>query len=73
MGYNLFIASKIYLFAKGWIKKTITTVRWQFIQMAGRIIKHAGEIIVKISGILEEIYKIFKNSRERCVKLQYIL
>lgn len=73
LAYNLFIASKIYLFPSGWLKKTITTVRWQFIQMAGRIIKHAGEVIVKISGILEEIYKIFENSRKRCWKLQYIL
>lgn len=73
LAYNLFIASKIYLFPKGWLKKTISTVRWQFIQMAGRIIRHAGEVTVKICGILEEIRKIFKKFRERCWQLQYFL
>ena len=73
LAYNLFIASKIYLFPKSWLKKTISTVRWQFIQMAGRIIKHGGRIIVKISWVLKEIYKIFENSRRICVELQNFL
>lgn len=73
LAYNLFIASKMYLFPKGWLKKTITTVRWQFIQMAGRIIKHSREVIVKICSSLTEIRKIFEKSREICWELQFIL
>ncbi|MFH1258837.1 MAG: IS1380 family transposase, partial [Elusimicrobiota bacterium] len=46
LAYNLFIASKIFLFPKEWAKKTIRTIRWQFIQIAGRIIKHAHELIL---------------------------
>jgi hypothetical protein len=72
LAYNLFIMSKIYLFPEGWLKKTITTVRWQFIQMAGRIIKSARQIILRVCGIPKEIYETYVRAREKCLKMQYI-
>ncbi|MFH0948754.1 MAG: transposase [Elusimicrobiota bacterium] len=73
LAYNLFIASKIYLFPTGWLKKTIGSVRWQFIQMAGRIIRKSRYIILRICGALRETYEIYRRAREKCWELQYIL
>ena len=73
LAYNFFIASKIYLFPSGWLKKTISTMRWQFIQMAGKIIRRSRYLIVRICGTLRETYKIYERARELCWELQYTL
>jgi len=71
--YNFFIASKIYLFPTSWLKKTISTIRWQFIQMAGKVIRRSRYLIVRICGTLRETYEIYQKARELCWELQYIL
>ncbi|MBI5574628.1 MAG: IS1380 family transposase [Elusimicrobia bacterium] len=73
LAYNFFIASKIYLFPSGWLKKTISTVRWQFIQMAGKIIKRSRYLVMRICSTLRETYEIYQKARELCWELQYIL
>lgn len=73
LAYNLFIASKIFLFPGSWLKKTILTVRWQFIQMAGKVIKRARELILKICSTLRETFEIYKEARRKCWELQWIL
>ncbi|MEW6042189.1 MAG: IS1380 family transposase [Elusimicrobiota bacterium] len=72
LAYNLFVMSKIYLFPESWLKKTIGTIRWQFIQMAGKIVNRARYMIVKVCGILMEIFKIYQIAREKCYELQSI-
>jgi len=67
--YNLFIASKVFLFPPSWAKKTIRTIRWQFIQMAGRIISHAGMLVLRVCGISREIYELYQTGRKRCMLL----
>lgn len=67
--YNLFIASKIFLFPPSWAKKTIRTIRWQFIQMAGRIINHAGMLVLRVCGISREIYELYQTGRKQCMLL----
>ena len=66
LAYNLFIASKVFLFPKSWHSKTISTVRWQFIQMAGRVIKHARRLIVRVSGIMRETFELYLQARRLC-------
>jgi hypothetical protein len=69
LAYNLFVASKVFLLPKSWLHKTIGTIRWQFVQIAGRIIRHAGCLIVRICGISREIYELYKIGRKRCILL----
>ncbi len=73
LAYNFFIVSKMYLFPSGWLKKTISTVRWQFIQMAGKIIRRSRYLVMRICGTLRETYEIYQKARELCWELQYIL
>ena len=70
LAYNLFIASKLLLFPAGWAKKTIRTIRWQFIQMAGKIVRGARQLTLKLCSTTRETYEIYRIARERCVELQ---
>lgn len=70
LAYNLFIASKLFLFPKSWKKKTIRTIRWQFIQIAGKVIKRARYLVLKICSTMREIYEIYEEARQRCWELQ---
>lgn len=69
LAYNLFIASQIFALPSTWRKKTIATVRWQFIQMAGRIIRHARRVIIRVSGIPRETFDIYQHARRLCSEL----
>ncbi len=73
LAYNLFVASKLFLFPKSWIKKTVRTIRWQIIQIAGKVIKRARYLILRICGTTREIFEIYKNAQEICWELEYIL
>jgi hypothetical protein len=66
LAYNLFVASKLFLLPQSWLKKTIGTVRWQFIQIAGKVIRRARSVIVRLCGIPRELYEHYQKARERC-------
>ncbi len=70
LAYNLFIASKMFLFPKEWAKKTIRTIRWQFIQTAGRIIKYSEGLILRICSTTRDIFQIYQTARTKCGELQ---
>ena len=52
IAYNLFVRLK--LLNPLFLKHTIETFRWKFINMAGKIIKHSGNIILKIKTGLDK-------------------
>ena len=70
LAYNLFMASKIYLFPHDWLKKTIRTIRWQFIEISGKIVKHAKETVLKLCSTLRETYEIYQRAMKICNELQ---
>ncbi len=72
LAYNLFVASKTFLFPQSWRHKTIETIRWQFIQIAGRVITHAREVILRVSGIMRETFELYQRAHRLCSELQHI-
>ena len=70
LAYNLFMATKMYLFPENWLKKTIRTIRWQFIETSGKIVKHAKETVLKLCSTLRETYEIYKRAMKICNELQ---
>jgi hypothetical protein len=70
LAYNLFIMSKLYLFPNSWLKKKISTIRWQFIQMAGKVLTGSGYLKLRICSTLREIFDIYEQARISCWKLQ---
>ena len=73
LAYDLFVMSKLYLLPKSWWKKTIGTVRWQLIELAGKVVRSSRQILLKICGVSEEIFEIYMATRRKCWELKTTL
>lgn len=68
IAYNLFIGFKRLLSPESWIKHTIATFRWKMIQVAGRIVKHARGIILKLAVDIKKL-ELFQGIRSKIFEL----
>lgn len=65
LAYNLFIGFKRLACPAAWAAQTITTVRWRLVQVAGRILRHAGRVVLRL--VLEaEALACWHMIRQRC-------
>lgn len=65
IAYNLFKLFQIKTLPLEWRKHTVQTIRWKFYQTAGKLIKHAGQMILKINQIS---FNIFEEVRSKIRK-----
>jgi len=68
LAYNLFTGFKRLACPESWVKQTIATFRWKMVQVAGRIVKHAGEVVLKLMTDLETL-ELFRGIREKSFEL----
>lgn len=68
LAYNLFIGFKRLSCPESWAKHTIATFRWKLIQVAGRIVKHAEVVTLKIASGREKL-ELFLGIRRRIYEL----
>jgi hypothetical protein len=68
VAYNLFIGFKRLSCPESWMKHTIATFRWKMVQVAGRIVKHAGETVLKLMIDLEKL-ELFRGIRKKSFEL----
>ena len=68
IAYNLFIGFKRLSCPASWAKHTMATFRWKMVQVAGRIVKHAGETVLKLMIDLEKL-ELFKGIRRKSFEL----
>ena len=62
---NLFIGFKRLACPAAWASQTIATVRWKLVQVAGRILRHAGQVVLRL--VLEaEALACWRTIRQRC-------
>ena len=65
LAYNLFVLFKLLALPSAWRRCQVRTVRWRLYQMAGKVVRHAGAVILKVQhwlwGLCEEI-------RTRCAE-----
>lgn len=45
--YNLFIGFKRLACPAAWASQTIATVRWKLVPVAGRMLRHAGPVVLR--------------------------
>jgi hypothetical protein len=43
----------------------MATFRWKLIQIAGRIVRHAGQVILKLA-VEAELFTVTQSIRRRC-------
>jgi len=68
IAYNLFIGFKRLACPESWGRHTIATFRWRLIQMAGRIVRHAGRVVLKLAVSAEKL-ALMQNIRQRSLDL----
>jgi hypothetical protein len=68
LAYNLFVGFKRLACPAAWATDTIATVRWKLIQVAGRIVQHAGQMVLKLR-VEAEALAGFRVIRQHCAAL----
>jgi len=68
IAYNLFIGFKRLSCPESWAKHTIATFRWKMVQVAGRIVRHAGGTVLKLMIDLEKL-ELFQGIRRKSFEL----
>lgn len=68
LAYNLSVSLKYLCLPHDWRRKTVATLRWSLYQTAGRLIRHAGRVILRVMAPPEK-FRIFLEMRERSYAL----
>jgi hypothetical protein len=68
MSYNLFIAQKLLTMPNEWQTKSIKSIRWLVVEVAGKLIEHGRQVILKIAASVEK-YRIYLQMRRRIYTL----
>ena len=68
IAYNLFIGFKRLSCPELWIKHTIATFRWKMMQVAGRIVRHAGSVTLKLAADIKK-FELFQGIRQRIYEM----
>ena len=68
MTYNLFIAQRLLVMPGHWATKTIKSLRWLLIEVAGRVVHHGRRVILKVATSLDK-YRIYLEMRRRTYAL----
>jgi len=68
LAHNLFVGFKRLSCPGSWAKHTIATFRWKMVQVAGRIVRHAGETVLKLMIDLRKL-ELFREIRKRSFEL----
>ncbi len=70
IAYNLFLAMKLLALATWYRTLTISTVRWKLYQVAGVVVSHARQLVLKLAAPIDKI-ALFHKFRLRCFRLAY--
>ncbi len=65
IAYNLFLGFRRLACPEAWCRHTIATFRWKLIQIAGRIVHHAGQIVLKLR-VETDLLGLIQGIRQRC-------
>jgi hypothetical protein len=65
IAYNLFLGFRRLACPEAWGRHTMATFRWKLIQIAGRIVHHAGKIVLKLK-VEAALLLLIQGIRQRC-------
>ena len=65
IAYNLFVGFRRLACPSSWGRHTMATFRWKLIQIAGRIVHHAGQVILKLKAETD-LLLLIQGIRQRC-------
>lgn len=68
IAYNLFLGFKRLSCIETWARHTMSTFRWKLVQIAGRIVHHAGRVILKLA-VGDDKFGLFQRIRQGCYEV----
>ncbi len=68
LAYNSFIMKKYLVLPESMRTKTIQSIRWIFIEVAGKVVRHARKLCLKIYAEVEK-FILYKKIRLRHAEL----
>ncbi|EQD23927.1 MAG: hypothetical protein D084_Lepto4C00665G0003 [Leptospirillum sp. Group IV 'UBA BS'] len=66
LAYNLFLLFRGQILSDAFDRAQIQTVRWQVYQVAGKVVRHAGALLLKVA---DDLLPFFQALRERSYRL----
>jgi len=66
LAYNTTQAQKLLFMDKSWHRRTIATIRWRLVEVAGKMVHHGRQVILKLVTSLEKL-QIYLEIRKRCL------
>jgi hypothetical protein len=64
--YNTTQAQKLLFMEESWQRTTIATIRWKLVQIAGKVVRHGRQVVLKLVAPLAKL-EIFIQIRQRCL------
>jgi len=62
LAYNLTVAVKRLLLGGDWVRRTIASLRWRLIQIAGKVVRHGRQLILRVC---KSHFELFRTVRQR--------
>ena len=66
LAYNLYALFRAKALPVDWGKYQVQTVRWRLYSMAGKVVRHAGKLILKVN---ESLFELFLSIRKKSYEL----
>jgi hypothetical protein len=66
LAYNLTMAVKRLLLGGDWVKRTIASLRWRLLQIAGKVVRHGRKLILRVQ---ESHFELFNDVRAQLTLL----
>ncbi len=64
LAYNLFLLFRRAILPDTFVRAQIQTIRWQVYQVAGKVVRHAGALLLKVA---EDVLSLFQSLREKTI------
>jgi hypothetical protein len=66
LAHNLTVAVKRLVLGGEWVRRTIASLRWRLIQIAGKVVRHGRQLILRVS---KSHFELFRTVRQRLALL----
>jgi hypothetical protein len=61
LAYNLFRMFELEILPADWHRHQLRTVRWRLYQVAGKVVRHAGQLYLKVREIYYELFAMIRR------------
>jgi hypothetical protein len=64
LAHNLAVAVKRLVLGGDWVPRTIATLRWRLIEIAGKVVRHGRRLILRVGSSHFELFRTVRRQIE---------